>query len=305
MFILPRVMPGDPILNLFGERLTFVDPEVRQFLEEKYQLDRPLWDQYRAFLSSVVTMDFGYSIFLGMDINPLIGRRFLWTLILVLPSIFIGSFTALYFSVRVGVSSKSWKDNLTVITSILLHTVPGFFIGMICIRFFSLELGLFPLGHLSSGEYTGLLYYVDIIHHLALPVIVLSLLIGSSQFLILRNSVLQIKGDYCIFVARSKGLTEPEIAMRHITRNILPVFLSIFAMNIGGVVSGALLIEVVFSLRGMGTLLYDAISTQDYPLIQAIFILLTFSVLIMNLAAEVLYGIADPRVGDSSKGWNR
>jgi peptide/nickel transport system permease protein len=86
---------------------------------------------------------------------------------------------------------------------------------------------------------------------------------------------------------------------------MMPVFLSMLAMDLGVMVSGALLIERVFSLRGMGTLLYDAVTMQDYPLIQAIFIILTFSVLIMNLIAEILYGLADPRVGDSLAGWNK
>ena len=305
MFLLPRLMPGDPVLNLFGESLTFVDPGVRSVLEAKYGLDKSLWDQYVIYLSSIFTLDFGYSIVLGMNINELISDRVVWTITLVLPSIAIGSAVSLLLAMKCGMNSGSRTDKGLTGLAIFLHTVPGFLIGLVFIRFLSYQMGWFPLGHISSGDYSGWLLYADIAYHYILPVTVLSLLIASSQFLILRNSVTQIGDDYFIFVARSKGLNESQVASRHVLRNIMPVFLSILAMDLGVMVSGALLIERVFSLRGMGTLLYDAITMQDYPLIQAIFIILTFSVLIMNLIAEILYGLADPRVGDSLAGWNK
>ena len=112
-----------------------------------------------------------------------------------------------------------------------------------------------------------------------LPIAVVALLVGSSQFLVLRNSVTQIGDEYFIFVARSKGLRRNDVETRHVIRNVLPTFLSMLALNIGFIVSGALLIEIVFSIQGMGNLLYDAIRLQDYPLMQAIFIILTFAFL--------------------------
>jgi peptide/nickel transport system permease protein len=298
-------MPGDPIINLFGERLIYVDSDMRAFLEAKYGLDKPLGVQYLIFLSTIFTFDFGYSISLAMDVNKLIAERVIWTIALVLPSIIIGSTISLLLAMNCGMNRGSGKDKTLSALAIILHTVPGFLIGMVFLRIFSLQLGWFPLGHLASGSYSGWLYYLDIAYHLILPFSVLTLLIASSQFLILRNSVTQINDDYFIFVARSKGLSEIQIAWNHVLRNILPVFLSMLAMNLGVMISGALLIENVFSLQGMGTLLYEAIKMQDYPLIQAIFIILTFSVLIMNLVAEILYGLADPRVGDSLGGWNK
>jgi peptide/nickel transport system permease protein len=155
------------------------------------------------------------------------------------------------------------------------------------------------LGHLRSGAHTGWLNLLDIAYHLFLPTTVLALLIGSSMFLVLRNSVIQINNEYFIFVARSKGLSERRIATRHVMRNIMPVFLSLLALNLGFVVGGTLLIEIVFNIQGMGSLLYEAVKMQDYPVVQAVFIILTTVILGMNLVAEVLYGLADPRVGDS------
>jgi len=298
-FILPRLMPGDPVENLFGETVTRVDPAVRESLEAKYGLDQSLWDQYVTFLSTIFSLDFGYSISLSLDVNYLISKRLLWTTIMILPAIAIGAIFSLVLAIRCGMNKGGFADKLLSFMSIMVHTVPGFLVAMVFVRFFSFQLDWFPLGHLSSGTETGLAYYTDIAYHLFLPITVLSLLVGSSKFLILRNSVTQINEDYFIFVARSKGLRERTIAWKHVMRNIMPIFLSLLAMNLGFIISGALLIEIVFSIQGMGTLMYDAILMQDYPVIQAVFIILTFMVLAMNLLAEFLYGIADPRVGDS------
>lgn len=298
-FILPRMMPGDPIENLFGETVTRVDPDVRAFLEEKYELDRPLADQYVKYLSTVFSFDFGYSITLGMEINGLIAQRMMWTIALLLPAILIGSTVSFLLATRCGMRGSGPLDRAMSFTAIIVHTVPGFLVAMLFVRFFSFQLDWFPLGQLRSGNYQGLLDLGDIAYHLFLPITVVALLVGSSQFLVLRNSVTQIGDEYFIFVARSKGLRERTVATRHVMRNVLPTFLSMLALNIGFIVSGTLLIEIVFSIQGMGSLLYDAVRLQDYPLMQAVFIILTFSVLIMNLVAELLYGWADPRVGDS------
>jgi peptide/nickel transport system permease protein len=162
-------MPGDPIINLFGERLIYVDPDMRVFLEAKYGLDKPLGDQYLIFLSTIFTFDFGYSISLAMDINKLIAERVIWTIALVLPSIIIGSTISLLLAMNCGMNRGTGKDKTLSALAIFLHTVPGFLIGMVFLRIFSLQLGWFPLGHLSSGSYSGWLYYLDIAYHLILP----------------------------------------------------------------------------------------------------------------------------------------
>lgn len=298
-FILPRLMPGDPVENIFGENVTRVDPEVRANLEAKYELDKPIWDQYTKYLSTIFTFDYGYSISLGMSVNSLIEQRLMWTIVLLLPAIVVGSILAFFLATRCGMKRGGWLDKASSFMAILLHTVPGFLVAMLFVRLFSFQLGWFPLGHLRSGEFQGLADVGDIAYHLFLPVVLLSLLVASSNFLILRNSVTQINDDYFIFVARSKGLKEGAVARRHVMRNVMPVFLSMLALNIGFMVSGALLIEIVFSIQGMGSLLYDAVRMQDYPVIQAVFIILTFMVLSMNLVAELLYGLADPRIGDA------
>ena len=211
-FLLPRMMPGDPVSNLFGESVTNVDPFVRQSLEAKYGLDRPIWEQYVTFLSTIFSFDFGYSISLGLDVNYLVSKRLLWSVIMILPAIAIGAAVSFILAIRCGMNRGGWADRTFSFISIMVHTVPGFLVAMVFVRFFSFQLDLFPLGHVSSGTQTGWDGIVDIAYHLFLPITVLSLLVGSSKFLILRNSVTQINDEYFIFVARSKGLKERKIA---------------------------------------------------------------------------------------------
>jgi len=299
VFILPRIMPGDPVENLLGEASIGLTDEARETLIHKYRLDMPIWDQYFAFLVSIFTFDFGYSITRSMPVSTLLSNRLPWTIILTLPSILFGSMLALYTSIRCGMSQGSRLDRLMSTASIYFETIPGFLFAMIMILIFSIQLGLFPLSHLRSDEYSGIADIADIIYHLTLPVLTLVVSILLGKFLILRNNVMQMSHENYIFVARSKGLTEDYIRSKHIMRNTMPVFLSMLIMNIGFMISGALMIEIVFSFQGMGTLLQSAITSQDYPVIQGIFILLVAWVLFTNLFAEFIYGVADPRIGDS------
>jgi len=299
VFILPRIMPGDPVENILGEASIGLTEEAREVLLAKYKLNEPIWDQYIAFLTSIFTLDFGYSITRSMPVDRLIMNRLPWTIILTLPPIIFGSILAIFTSIKCGMSQGSKLDRLLSGISIYFETIPGFLFAMVMILIFSFQLGIFPLGHLRSGEYTGIGNIMDIIYHLTLPIITLTISIFLGKFLILRNNVIQMSHENYIFVARSKGLSEKYIERKHIMRNTMPVFLSMLIMNIGFMISGALMIEIVFSFQGMGTLLQSAITAQDYPVIQGVFIILVGWVLFTNLFAEFIYGIADPRIGDS------
>ncbi|MBO4797966.1 MAG: ABC transporter permease [Candidatus Methanomethylophilaceae archaeon] len=302
IFMLPRVMPGDPIENLLGEGAVGLSEAARAELLSYYKLDRPIWEQYIAFLQSIFTFDFGYSITRARPVSDLIVDRIGWTLLLTLPSIAIGSAAAIYASVYCGTRRGSVLDRLLVGISIYSQTIPTFLIAMIIILVLSIQLGLFPISHLSSGRYTGIDNVLDIIYHMILPVSTLTLTVFLGKFLILRNTTLQIAGEQFVFVARSKGMPENAIRSAHVMRNIMPTFLSMLIMNIGFMISGALLIEIVFSLQGMGTLVYYGISSQDFPVIQGTFIIIVAWVLFTNILAEFIYGVIDPRVGDSVEG---
>lgn len=302
IFFIPRMMPGDPIENLLGEGAVGLSEDAKNELLSYYKLDSPIWEQYLAFLSSIFSFDFGYSITRAKPVSTLILERIGWTLLLTLPSIIIGSVAAIYASIHCGMKRGGILDRFLVGLSIYSETIPTFLIAMIMILIFSVTLGIFPISHISSGRFDGIYNIMDIAYHMFLPVITLTITIFLGKFLILRNTSARMSEEHFVFVAHSKGMTDSQICNTHILRNILPTFLSMLIMNIGFMISGALLLEIVFSLQGMGTLVYYGISSQDYPVIQGTFIIIVAWVLFTNILAEFIYGIVDPRVGDSVEG---
>jgi peptide/nickel transport system permease protein len=299
-FALPRMMPGDPVVNLLGDEALHNDPEMIEKLRAEFGLDRPLHIQYTDYLRSVSRLDLGYSIHKSRSVADLMAYRLFWTLVLVFPSIVIGALLALLLGALAGFKSQSRTDLMLTGLALFLYTCPPFLLAMVLVSVFAFHLGLFPLGNLTSGGRTGVEYIADVAWHLLLPVATLSLLGASYKFLVVRNSVVQLLEEQFVLAARAKGLREMEILLGHVIRNVLPPFISMVALSFGFMVSGALIVEIVFSLNGMGTLVYDAVVARDYPVMQGCFLVLTVSVLAANLIADILYGIADPRIGRTS-----
>lgn len=296
IFFLPRLMPGDPIVNKLGEKAMLADEQTLAMLRAYYGLDKPLHVQYFNYLTSLMRLDLGYSITKSLKVSDLIGYRLFWTLALSIPSILIGGLIGLLLGAIAGYYEGRKIDAILTGANLLLFTCPSFFLAMIAVSVFSFHLGWLPLGNLSSGTTEGLERVADIAWHLALPVAVLSAIGAVCDFLTIRNSVKEVMGEYFVFVARAKGLAERTIALRHVARSILPQFISIMALNFGFMVSGALVIEIVFSLNGMGMLIYDSVLARDYPVLEGTLAVLTAFVLAANLLADILYGIADPRI---------
>jgi peptide/nickel transport system permease protein len=299
-FFIPRVMPGDPVLNLLGEEAAIPsNQDTISQLRAEYGLDMPLHVQYFNYLASLVRLDLGTSITRGRDVTDLVADRLFWTLVLVLPAIIIGSLLALVAGSIAGYRYGEKTDAVLTGLFLLVYTTPGFLLAMMAVSILSFHLGLFPLGNMVSGRTAGIFYFLDVCYHLFLPVTILSVMGASYKFLVVRSAVVQARSEYYVFVARAKGLSDHMIAMRHVMRNVLPQFISMVALNIGFMVSGSLLIEIVFSLNGMGTLIYDAVMARDYPVIHGAFLVLTLFVILSNFLAELLYGIADPRIADA------
>ena len=299
-FILPRMMPGDPTDILLGEASVHVSEEVINSLKERYGLDKPVSEQYIMYLQSIFTFDFGFSLSNNSEIVPLLLNRMKFSVMLLLPSIIIGAIVALSMGTYVGSRAGTKLDKVSVAFCTFMFTIPSFLISMLAVTVFGYELGWFPLGQMSSGNSHGSAeLFFDVAFHLFLPVMVLSFLGATSKFLMIRNTSATIHKEYFVFAARSRGLDEETIRKKYVRKNILPQFISVVAMNFGFMISGSMLIEIVFSLNGMGTLIYNSILALDYPMIQACFIFIVLLALISNFIAELLYGIADPRVGDS------
>lgn len=295
-FMLPRIMPGDPVLNLLGEKASLNDPEIIASYRAEYGLDKPIYIQYYSYLVSISKGSLGYSINKSISVMDLISYRLFCTMILIFPSVIIGSLLALIVGSMTALKSNSPWDLSVTALSLFLYTCPPFLLSMLLISIFSYHLGFFPLGNLTSGGKHGVAYLMDVVWHLILPMLILTLMASGYKFLVVRNTTIQMLDEQFVLTAKAKGLMDKSILIKHVLRNVLPPFISMVALSFGFMVSGALIVETVFSLDGMGTLIYDAVLSRDYPVMQGAFLVLTTSVLIANFVADILYGIADPRI---------
>lgn len=297
-FLLFRVMPGDPTAFLLESPR--IHPSVRVLLRQRLGLDRPLYEQFFIYIGNLLTGELGYSLYYGRPVAELIfGRRLLNTLALVGSStaaaIAVGLVLALYSVRRYGSRAESAVTAFSLVT----YSIPTFWLGMLFIMVFSVRLGLFPVG----GTVTAVKVHRDLLEltadylwHMTLPFTVLTLIQVGYNYLIVRNAMLSILQEDFVMVARAKGLPESSVIRRHVFRVALPPFATIVGLQLAGIFTGAVMTETVFSWEGLGRLMYEAVSTRDYPLLQGIFLVVLAAFLIANYVVDLLYAYLDPRV---------
>ncbi|MBE9508234.1 MAG: ABC transporter permease [Chloroflexi bacterium] len=302
-FFLPRMMPGDPLSYLLGDPSAdapmLLTEEMRANLLAYYGLDKPLAAQYWDYLSGLVRGDLGWSIYYNAPVGSVILGRLKWTLFLS------GTAAVIYIALGIALGAVSaWrrgsKTDIGLLVSIFsLGSWPPFFLGMLLIIFFSVELGLFPIGGAQSAETArlgGLEQAGDVLHHWSLPCLTLVLTHLPGIYLLTRNSMLSVLGEDYVRTARSKGIVESLVLLRHALPNALLPIVTTVAMRFGFMIMGTMFVEVVFAYPGMGALIYEASAARDYPLLQGVFLVAMAFVLVLNLMADVLYGWLDPRV---------
>ena len=297
-FLLPRLLPGDPLVFLAGEDVWALTAAEREAVLEKHRLNEPLIVQYVYYLKDLVTFNWGDSYLKRQPITEILWAAAPWTLLLAFSNLLIASVLGSFLGVMAALKRKSKLDvNLLLVVS-FISSVPSFWIGMILISVFAVNLGLFPVYGAYSlwADYTGLARVYDILWHLFLPLTTLVILSLSGFFLTMRYSLIEVLGEDFVLMARAKGLSEKIIKYRYIMRNaLLPVF-TIFMMNLGYIFSGAIVVETVFSYPGIGRIMYEAVIARDYPLLQYSFLLISLMVILANYIADLIYPIIDPRV---------
>jgi len=289
-FAIPRSMPGDPLTNLLGEDVILTESTVAE-LRIEMGLDRPLFQQYLDYWRSILSLDLGYSFHLHAPVSGIILSRMKWTLLLALPSLVLGAILGTVLGALAG--WRSGKESQKVQTALILavYCTPPYFLCLLVLYLLSYRLDLFPLkGFYTTGSWP------DIAHHLFLPVLVMTLFSLSRNYMIMRGSVLQEMSSLYASYARAKGLYDDEILFRHIFKNAILPIITLLAMDFGFILSGALFIEIVFSMNGMGNLIYDALLSRDFPTLQGSFLIITIMVVSANLLADLLYSRLDPRV---------
>lgn len=304
-FALPRVMPGDPITGLYepDSSLYASDDTTREALVRYYGLDQPVVVQYAHYLGGLLTGDIGWSIRQHRPVTELIMAHLPWTLALTVPALILATVISLLAGSHAGWRRGSAMDRVLISFFASVHTLPPFFVGILAILLFAVSLGWVPPAGARTpfAEYPDLWAAIgDLSSHWLLPVAVLTLQTLGGQFLLMRNSVITVLGEDFMLVARAKGLGQRRLLYRHALRNTVLPFVTVFSMQFGLTVTGAIIIESLFAYPGMGWLVFQAIGARDYPLLQGVFLVISVMVLVANLAADLAYAKLDPRVALAS-----
>lgn len=298
-FILPRLMPGDPLEAIYGdEALLTMTAEVKTEHAKRLGLDKSLPEQFAIYLFSLATGNLGYSYYYQAQVSELVLGALPWTILLVGLALVISTFFGFVLGLEAGWAYNKPKGKAMLTCLMFLNGFPDFFIAICLLWIFAVLPGLFPLGGAVTphAQLHGIYLIKDIIKHLVLPLSSLVLAELSACFILTRASVISIIGAPYILYARAKGLTDVCIRYRHVGRNsILPVWTRT-GVRIGRMITGALLIEVIFAYPGIGTLIYNSLLSRDYPVIQGTFFIVALVVLISNMLVDHTYKKIDPKV---------
>lgn len=290
-FLLIRIIPGDPAQQILGNRYT---PEAGAQLNRSLGLDAPIWRQYLAFLRSAVTGDFGYSYFYKTSVGAIVGARLGPTMALVAVA---GVFTVA-LSVPVGVVSALRRggvfDHVARIVSTVGFALPGFLLGIVLILVFGVKLNTAPIGGWGTGV-AGHLF------HLVLPAVTLAVPFSTVLIRSLRASTIAVLAADHVTTARLKGIGPVALLWRHVLRNSVISVVVVFGINLAFLLGGTVVVENVFSIPGLGSLLVSSVSTRDYPVVQAVALLFAVFVVVVNLFTDMAHAALDPRLAVSRR----
>jgi len=305
-FFLFRILPGDPTSSIAKDpRLT---PETRAALSERFGLDKaifldlgggnPFDSQFFAYLGRLAQGDLGTSFNFNRPVAVLLGERLFNTVLLVLS----GQILAIVLGVGLGLLA-AWKNKTAfdagaITFSLAAWSLPTFWLGILLLIIGSAVFGLPTAGKQTVGmDYASAWEQIaDVARHLILPTLTFTIVLLGEYMLIMRSSVLEILSEDYILTAKAKGMSHTQILRHHAMQNAMLPIVTLIALNLGFTVAGAIQVETVFSWPGIGSMIYDAVRRQDYPVLQGAFLLIAVSVVLANLAADLVYGYLDPRV---------
>jgi peptide/nickel transport system permease protein len=285
-FLLIRFVPGDPARALLGIRAT---EENIALLRERLALDGPIEAQLLAFLRGAMVLDFGTSIVHRAPVGELLGTRLLVTSGLLVYSVVIAVVIAVPLGILSAVRRNRLPDHLVRLFSMLTFAMPAFWLGLMLVLLFSLTLGLFPTSTLGRNP-------AEWVRGLTLPALTIGLYLAPMLLRTLRSSIIENLGLEYVEAARARGLSERRVIGRHVMRNSMVAMVTLLGVSIGFLISGAVVVENVFALPGLGSLLVSSILARDYPVVQALTLLIGVCVLVVNLVTDLTYAALDPRV---------
>jgi peptide/nickel transport system permease protein len=287
---------GDPVILLTRSSL-HLDEQEQAELREEFGLDGTLAEQFVAYIPQTLSGNLGTSFISGRPVSDVVGERVGKTIMLVGLSTIFSVALGLIIGIRGAWRRGSGFDRSTLLGSLVLYSTPEGWLGMLLIVTFAGWLGWFPAGgYQSAADLTGLAHIRDVLTHLFLPCLTLTLGYIGEYSIVMRSSVMDVLGEEYIHTARAKGLRDDAVRRSHAVPNALLPTLTLVFYSFGFILGGAIIVEGVFSYPGLGQLTYQAIGSLDYPVIQAAFLLSAAAVILFNLVADILYGYLDPRI---------
>jgi peptide/nickel transport system permease protein len=294
LFTVLALAPGDPFEELATN--PNVPAEVRMALRAKFGLDDPVWQRYAHWIVSMLKGDWGFSFVSRIDVEQLILQRLPTTIVVIGLSQVLAILVALPVGIMAAVKPYSWFDRVASTLAFVGFSLPTFFTGVIFILFFSIYLGWLPFVYRSDIAATGWLWWWEQFKQSIMPIAVLGLFQAASMMRYVRSAVLDVVRLEYVTTARSKGLSERVVVIKHVVRNALIPVVTLVALQMPAVFGGAIVTEQIFRIPGIGSLLIDAILRNDTPVIMAVTFVFACLVIVFNLIADLLYGWLDPRI---------
>lgn len=280
-FIMMHLVPGDPVRNMMGIEAS---KEAVEAERERLGLNDPLLVQYGRFLGGVLKGDLGTSIFTKQSVTDEILKKYPATIKLALGGTIFASVVGILAGIVSAVKRNKLTDNVIMVLSLVSVSTPSFFLALVLMLFFSLQLGWLP----SMGLRTPL--------HYVLPIITLGMQSVGTIARTTRSSMLEVLGQDYIRTSRSRGIPERVIIYSHAFKNAIIPVLTIVGLRFGGLLAGSMLVETVFSIPGIGRYLVDAVLERDYPVVQSTVLVLACTFVLVNLVVDLLYAVADPKI---------
>ncbi|WP_319379740.1 nickel ABC transporter permease [Thiomicrorhabdus sp.] len=282
VFFLIHLVPGDPVAVMLGD---WASPADEQVLRHQLGLDLPIWEQYRNYLSGVLLHgDFGQSLFYQQAVSDLLAQRFPMTLQLALMALMIAVLIAFPLGILAALRSGHWPDHVSMTVSLIGVSMPNFWLGPMLILLFSISLAWLPV----SGAEQPFSW--------VLPAVTLGTALAAILARMLRASLLEVMHEDYIRTARAKGLSSKWVYGKHALLNALLPVVTILGLQLGTLLGGAVITEVVFDWPGLGQLLVESIQRRDYPVVQACILVVSIAYITINGLTELIYAWLDPRI---------
>jgi len=281
VFFLIHFVPGDPAALMLGES---AEPGDIDALRRQLGLDKPLMTQYSAYLAGLLRLDLGRSIWTKEPVLNRILDRYTATLTLALAAMLFAIVFAIPIGVVSAVKANSWLDRASMFLAVLGVSIPNFFLGLVLIIVFSIRLDLLPVSGRGGIE------------SLVLPAVTLGLGMSAILARMTRAQMIEALGSDYVRTARAKGLSEFKVVVKHALRNALTPVITILGLQMGALLTGAIITETIFSWEGIGSLMVQSIGRRDYPQVQACVLVIAITYVLANLLADLTYRLLDPRI---------